>query len=75
VTAQELYRAGKLNDAVQALVAELRDNPVDTKRRVFLFELLTLSGEFERAEKHLDILSQRALVTFQRQDVVQPSGR
>jgi type VI secretion system protein ImpE len=58
VTAKELYRAGKLNDAVQALVAELRDNPVDTKRRVFLFELLSFSGEFERADKHLDVLSQ-----------------
>ena len=58
MTAKELYRAGKLNAAVQALVAELRDNPVDTQRRIFLFELLSFAGEFERAEKHLDILSQ-----------------
>ena len=58
MTAKELYRAGKLNAAVQALVAELRDNPADTQRRVFLFELLSFAGEYDRAEKHLDVLAQ-----------------
>jgi type VI secretion system protein ImpE len=58
VTAKELYRAGKLNAAVQALVAELRDNPADTQRRVFLFELLSFAGEYDRAEKQLDVLAQ-----------------
>jgi len=58
VTAKELYRAGKLDAAVQALMAELRDNPADTQRRVFLFELLSFAGEYDRAEKQLNILSQ-----------------
>ena len=58
VTAKELYRAGKLDAAVQALVAELRDNPADTQRRVFLFELLSFAGEYDRAEKQLNILAQ-----------------
>ena len=58
MTAKELYRAGKLNAAVQALAAELRDNPTDTQRRVFLFELLSFAGEYDRAEKHLDMLAQ-----------------
>ncbi|MEO8595148.1 MAG: type VI secretion system accessory protein TagJ [Candidatus Solibacter sp.] len=58
MTAKELYRAGKLNAAVQALVAELRDNPMDAQRRTFLFELLSFAGEYDRAEKHLDVLSQ-----------------
>jgi len=57
MTASELYRAGKLNAAIQALGAELRDNPADQKRRVFLFELLCFAGEFDRAEKHLDVLA------------------
>jgi type VI secretion system protein ImpE len=57
VTAKELYRAGNLNGAVQALVAELRDNPADTQRRVFLFELLSFTGEYDRAEKHLNVLA------------------
>ncbi len=55
---KELLQAGKLHDAVQALVAELRANPTDTKRRIFLFELLSFAGEYERAEKHLKILAE-----------------
>jgi len=57
MTAAEFYREGKLNAAIQALGAELRDNPADQKRRTFLFELLCFAGEYDRAEKHLDILA------------------
>src|SRR5947207_14092997 len=55
--AQELFQAGKLDEAVQALGAELRDNPADAKRRTFLFELLCFAGEYPRAEKQLDVLA------------------
>jgi len=55
--ARELFQAGKLADAIQTLGAELRDNPTDAKRRTFLFELLCFAGEFDRAEKQLDVLS------------------
>jgi type VI secretion system protein ImpE len=58
MTARELYQAGKLDEAVQALNAELRNSPEDVKRRTFLFELLCFAGNFDRAEKQLDILSQ-----------------
>jgi type VI secretion system protein ImpE len=56
--ANELYRAGKLDEAIQTLGASLRDNPTDTQRRTFLFELLCFAGEYERAEKQLDALAQ-----------------
>jgi type VI secretion system protein ImpE len=56
MTPQELYRAGELGQAIKALGEELRSNPLDAKRRTFLFELLCFSGEFDRAEKHLDVL-------------------
>ena len=59
MNATELYRAGRLKEAVQALGAELRDNPTDAKRRTFLFELLSFAGEYERALKQLDILAQQ----------------
>jgi type VI secretion system protein ImpE len=36
---------------------ELRDEPMDTRRRTFLFELLCFAGEFDRAEKQLAILA------------------
>lgn len=58
MTARELYQTGRLNEAVAALSAELRDNPTDTKRRIFLFELLCFAGDYTRAEKQLDVLSQ-----------------
>ena len=57
MNAQELFQAGKLDEAVQALGAELRDNPTDAKRRTFLFELLCFAGDYERAEKQLDVLA------------------
>jgi type VI secretion system protein ImpE len=58
MTAKELYRAGKLNEAIQALNQELRNNPTDVPQRTFLFELLCFAGEFDRAEKQLAVLSE-----------------
>ena len=56
--AGQLLQAGKLDEAVKALSEELRDNPTDTQRRTFLFELLCFAGAYDRAEKHLDVLAQ-----------------
>jgi type VI secretion system protein ImpE len=58
MTARELFQAGKLNEAVQALNAELRSDPTDVRRRTFLFELLCFAGEYDRAEKQLAILAE-----------------
>lgn len=58
MNARELYQAGKLNEAVRALGGEVRDNPGDAQRRTFLFELLCFVGEYDRAEKQLDVLAQ-----------------
>lgn len=55
---KELLAAGKLSEAVQALVAELRERPTDTQRRIFLFELLSFTGDYERAEKHIRLLAE-----------------
>jgi type VI secretion system protein ImpE len=55
---QDLFKAGKLNEAINALGVELRRDPVNLKGRTFLFELLCFSGDYDRAEKHLDVLSQ-----------------
>jgi type VI secretion system protein ImpE len=57
MTAKELFRAGRLDEAIKALGAEVRDNPADPQRRTFLFELLCFAGEFDRAEKHLNMLA------------------
>lgn len=60
MNARELYQAGHLSAALQALNAEVRDNPTDARRRTFLFELLCFAGEYDRAEKHLDVLAQNS---------------
>jgi type VI secretion system protein ImpE len=55
--ALSLYRSGNLRAAIDALGDELKKQPLDAKRRTFLFELLCFAGEYGRAEKQLDILS------------------
>lgn len=58
MSVQQLFQAGQLDEAIKALNAEVRDNPGDPKRRTFLFELLCFAGDYSRAEKQLDVLSQ-----------------
>jgi len=58
MTPRDLLQAGKLDEAIEALGTELRDNPADQQRRTFLFELLCFAGKYDRAEKHLDVVGQ-----------------
>jgi type VI secretion system protein ImpE len=58
MTPRDLLQAGKLDEAIDALSAELRDNPADAHRRTFLFELLCFAGKYDRAEKQLDVVGQ-----------------
>src|SRR4051794_32873472 len=57
MTGMELFQSGKLQEAMQALGEEVRHNPLDARRRTFLFELLCFAGQYDRAEKHLDLLA------------------
>lgn len=57
MTALELYRAGQLQAALDAISVELRSQPTDTARRSFLFELAGFAGQWERALKQLDVLA------------------
>ncbi|HEX6534368.1 MAG TPA: type VI secretion system accessory protein TagJ [Gemmatimonadaceae bacterium] len=56
--ARALFQAGKLDEAIESLGADLRSDPTDAQRRTFLFELLCFAGQYDRAEKQLDILAQ-----------------
>lgn len=57
MNALELYQAGRIDDALQALNGALRDDPGNVRLRTFLFELLCFGGEFDRAEKQLDVVA------------------
>jgi len=58
MTARELYRAGRLGEAIQAAGALLRNDPANARERTFLFELLCFAGDYARAEKQLEVLAQ-----------------
>lgn len=60
----DLLKAGKLSEALQTVIQTVRDNPTDDKARTFLFELLCFSGEYDRAEKHLDALLENKTETL-----------
>ena len=56
--ARRWFEQGNVRKAQEALSLYLRDHPADNAQRTFLFELLCLSGAFERAEKQLAVLAQ-----------------
>jgi type VI secretion system protein ImpE len=55
--AEENVRAGRLEQALEDLQAEVRKRPADSKLRVFLFQLLAVMGQRERALTQLKVAS------------------
>lgn len=58
MNAQQLYQDGRLSDAIQVLGGNLRHDPTLVRERTFLFELLCFAGEYDRAEKQLDLIAE-----------------
>ncbi len=58
MTATEAFKAGKLADAIAAGIEQVRNNPTDRGKRIFLSELFLFAGDLERADKQLDVLFQ-----------------
>ncbi|CAB3751100.1 type VI secretion system accessory protein TagJ [Paraburkholderia humisilvae] len=52
---ETLLKERRLIDALQALTAQVRAHPADAARRVFLFQLLALLGQWERAANQLEV--------------------
>ena len=50
-------RAGDLDGARSALVETVKANPSDPRARMFLFQLLALAGDWEKARNHLNALA------------------
>jgi type VI secretion system protein ImpE len=53
-SAEESLRTGDVQGALQLLQAEVRARPADSRLRVFLFQLLCVLGQWERALSQLD---------------------
>lgn len=58
MTPENALKAGQLDEALQLLTQEVRSNPADVRRRVFLFQLLALRGDWERAQNQLDVVGE-----------------
>lgn len=56
--AEEFLRAGEPIQALKALQDAIRANPADSRQRVFLFQLLCLLGQWERALNQLDVCAE-----------------
>jgi type VI secretion system protein ImpE len=54
MSAAELFKAGKLPEAIAAQVQAVKETPADQAKRVFLFELLALSGDLDRARRQIE---------------------
>jgi type VI secretion system protein ImpE len=57
MNASDLYRAGKLGEAIEAQIQSVKVHPADHARRLFLFELLAFSGDLDRARKQIDAVN------------------
>jgi len=55
-TVKELVHSGKLAAAVEELNRQVRSEPANLDLRVALFELLCFQGQYDRAQKQLDVI-------------------
>jgi len=51
--------AGNLSGAIESTLSAVKSNPTDITARIFLFELSCFSGDWERAERQLDVIGQQ----------------
>ncbi len=51
-------KTGNLAQSLQILQQEVRQRPDDSKKRVFLFQLLAVMGQWDRAVTQLDVISE-----------------
>jgi type VI secretion system protein ImpE len=58
MTAEELLRAGRLDDALKALQERVRAQPGDVSLRIFLFQLLAVTGQWARAQNQLKLVGE-----------------
>lgn len=55
MTAEELLRAGRADEALKSLQDQVRAQPSNAELRVFLFQLLAVLGQWSRAQNQLKV--------------------
>lgn len=55
--AKELIKANRLTEARSQLIEEVKGSPSDPGKRTLLAQVLLFFGEWDKAERHLDILA------------------
>ena len=55
MTAESLLQSGNIAAAMEELQNAVRNNPADSKLRVFLFQLFAICGEWKRAQTQLNM--------------------
>jgi type VI secretion system protein ImpE len=56
-SAAQLLSAGKCSEALAQLTAEVKAKPADPKLRVFLFQMLCVTGQWDRALTQLNVVA------------------
>ncbi len=51
---------GNLTGAIEAAIQAVKNNPTDATARTFLFELSCFSGDWDRAERQLDVIGHQS---------------
>jgi type VI secretion system protein ImpE len=57
MTAEQLLKEGRPDEALKDLQKAVRDDPANPKPRVFLFQLLSVLGDWKRADTQLKVLA------------------
>ncbi len=55
--AEQALREGKLDETLAQLQQDVRSDPANAKHRIFLFQLLVVHGEWERALTQLNVVT------------------
>lgn len=57
MTPEQLLKMGQPRAALAELKAKVRDNPADPKLRVFLFQLMSIVGDYDKALNQLNVVA------------------
>lgn len=56
MSAEESFRAGNLDQSFQQLQDQVRNDPSDVKNRIFIFQIMLVQGQWERALNQLNVV-------------------